>query len=196
LKLAEAMSPCVLWIDEIDKGLAGSSGSGSNDSGVTRRVFGTVISWMQERKRPVFLVATANQVEGLPPEILRKGRFDEIFAIDLPNPNEREEIFKIHLTKVNRDIKNFDLKKLSSNSKDFTGSEIEQIINEGLFNAFDLERELSTEDLINAAQSTTPLAITAKEQIEGIREWAQTRARFASKQEAKKTNNIGKRKFN
>ena len=180
LKLAEAMSPCVLWIDEIDKGFAGSSGSGSGDSGVTRRVFGTVISWMQERRRPVFLVATANQVGSLPPELLRKGRFDEIFAVDLPNSKEREMIFSIHITKKNRAIKDFDLKQLSNATDGFTGSEIENVIDEAMFNAFDKDREITSNDMIAAANATTPLSKTAKEQIDGIREWAKTRARFAS----------------
>lgn len=180
LKLAEAMSPCVLWIDEIDKGFAGSSGSGSGDSGVTRRVFGTVISWMQERRRPVFLVATANQVHNLPPELLRKGRFDEIFAVDLPNSKEREMIFSIHITKKGRKVKDFDLRALSSATEGFTGSEIENVIDEAMFNAFDQDREINSNDMIAAANSTTPLSKTAKEQIDGIREWAKTRARFAS----------------
>lgn len=180
LKLAEAMSPCVLWVDEIDKGLSGSSGSGSGDSGVTRRVFGTIISWMQERKRPVFLVATANQVGHLPPELLRKGRFDEIFAIDLPSDKERETIFSIHLTKRSRDAKKFDLKALAAATEEFTGSEIEVAIDEAMFNAFDQDREVETDDIVNAAKGTTPLAKTAKEQIDAIREWAKSRARFAS----------------
>lgn len=187
LKLAEAMSPCVLWIDEIDKGLAGASGSGSGDSGVTRRVFGTVISWMQERARPVFLVATANQVTALPPELLRKGRFDEIFAVDLPNSKEREMIFEIHLKKKGRKIKDFNLTLLAAQAKDFTGSEIENVIDEALFNAFDENREVTTEDIRDAAAATTPLSTTAKEQVDSIREWAKTRARFASKPESETT---------
>jgi len=180
LKLAEAMSPCVLWIDEIDKGFSGSGGSGSGDSGVTRRVFGTVISWMQERRRPVFLVATANQVGHLPPELLRKGRFDEIFAIDLPSDKERESIFTIHLAKKSRDPKRFNLPKLAAATEDFTGSEIETVLDEAMFNAFDENREVETDDIVKAAHSTTPLAKTAKEQIDAIREWAKSRARFAS----------------
>ena len=180
LKLAEAMSPCVLLLDELDKGLAGAGGSGGNDSGVTRRVFGTVLSWMQERRRPVFLVATANQVEGLPPELLRKGRFDEIFAIDLPTDEERAAIFKIHLAKRNRKIDA--TPELITATKDFTGSEIENILDEALFNAFDQGRDITAEDMIAAARRTVPLAVTAKEQINSIREWTKTRARFASTQ--------------
>ena len=179
LELATALAPCVLWIDEIDKGLAGASGSGSGDSGVTRRVFGTVISWMQERTAPVFVVATANQVEGLPPEVLRKGRFDEIFAIDLPRDDERAAIFAIHLKRLKRDAVTVD-DDLISATDGFTGSEIECLIYEGLFKAFEQGRELKTADMIDAAEATTPLSITAKEQIASIRKWAETRARFAS----------------
>ena len=188
LALAEALSPCVLWVDEIDKGLAGSSGSGSNDSGVTKRVFGTVISWMQERRRPVFLVATANDVTALPPEFLRKGRFDEIFAIDLPNDQERREILSIHLERRKR----VELSKKMNGrtvkaTKDFTGSEIENVIEEAMFNAFDEGRDITEDDLVVAAESTTPLAVTAREKIEAIRSWATSRARFASSQEVKST---------
>jgi hypothetical protein len=181
LKLVEAVSPCMLWIDEIDKGLAGASGSGSNDSGVTRRVFGTVISWMQERKRPVFLVATANQVDGLPPELLRKGRFDEIFAVDLPTDQERKDIFRIHLAKRGRDLAKFNLDTVIKHTKDFTGSEIEEVVNSALYEAFDESTELETVHLVRAAESTVPLVKTAKEQIERIRAWAKERARAAGK---------------
>lgn len=180
LKLAEALAPCVLWIDEIDKGLAGSGGSGAGDSGVTRRVFGNIISWMQERKRPVFMVATANGVEGLPPELLRKGRFDEVFAIDLPSAKEREAIFTIHITKRGRDVRQFALSTLAQATQNFTGSEIEAVLDEAMFLAFDEGHELTTDDVVTAAQSIIPLAQTAKEQIDGIRRWAQQRARFAS----------------
>lgn len=188
LKLAEAMSPCVLWVDEIDKGLAGSGGSGSSDSGVTRRVFGTVISWMQERKRPVFLVATANQVEGLPPELLRKGRFDEIFAIDLPTPDERRAIVEIQLKARDRwrlvkGKPTVDTAEVAAATVDFTGSEIEGLINEAMFEVFardGAKGEVKTADLVAAAATVVPLAKMAKEQIESIRRWAQNRARFAS----------------
>ncbi len=186
LKLAEAISPCVLWVDEIDKGLAGSSGSGANDSGVTRRVFGTIISWMQERRRPVFLVATANDVSALPPEFLRKGRWDEIFAVDLPTDQEREAIIGIHLRKRGRDPKRIFLDgsretvSLIVATKGFTGSEIENVVEEAMFNAFDEGSELNNHFLLAAASSTVPLSTTAKEQIETIRTWAQSRARFAS----------------
>lgn len=187
LELAEAIAPCVIWIDEVDKGLAGSSGSGSNDSGVTKRVFGTIISWMQERKadRPVYLVATANDVTALPPEFLRKGRWDEVFAIDLPTKDERAEIFDIHLQKRGRnDVA--DLMALANATDGFTGSEIEAVVVEAMFNAFDENREVTETDLLAVAKGSTPLSITAKEKIDAIREWARTRARFSSsKRDAK-----------
>ena len=179
LKLAEAMAPCCLWVDEIDKGLAGASGSGSNDSGVTKRVFGTIISWMQERRRPVFLVATANDVTSLPPELLRKGRFDEIWAVDLPNEDERRAILVIHLVKRNRK-KLIELKPVVEATDGFTGAEIEQVIEEAMVEAFDTGTDVTPALLVAAARATTPLSVTAKEKIEGIRAWANNRARWAS----------------
>lgn len=188
LALAEAVSPCVLWVDEIDKGLAGSSGSGANDSGVTKRVFGTIISWMQERKSQIFIVATANDVTSLPPEFLRKGRWNEIFALDLPNDEERSEIFKIHLNKRGRGKLAASLNgKCVKATKDFTGSEIESLIEDAMFNAFDEDREVVEADLISAAEDTVPLAVTAREKIDALRTWASTRARAASSQEVKST---------
>jgi len=188
LALAEALSPCVLWVDEIDKGLAGASGSGANDSGVTKRVFGTIISWAQERRTSVFLVATANDVTSLPPELLRKGRFDEIFAIDLPSDTERREILSIHLERRKRaELSKKMNGRVVKATKEFTGSEIENVIEEALFNAFDEGRDITEDDLVAAAESTTPLAVTAREKIEAIRSWAQSRARFASSQETKPT---------
>jgi hypothetical protein len=181
LKLAEALAPCVLWVDEIDKGLAGSGGSGGTDGGVTKRVFGTIISWMQDRLRPVFLVATANDVTSLPPEFLRKGRFDELFAVDLPTQLEREVIFAIHLKARKREPAEFDLAAAAAACERFTGSEIEATLNEALFAAFDDDRPLVTADLVAAAAQIVPLAVTAKEQVEAIRAWASGRARFASR---------------
>ncbi len=194
LSLAEAIAPCVLWVDEIDKGLAGSSGSGANDSGVTKRVFGTIISWMQERRRPVFLVATANDVTALPPEFLRKGRFDEIFAIDLPNEVERKEIFRIHLEKRGR-AKLFAKMngKAIKATANFTGSEIENVIEEAMFNAFDENRDIEEADLMAAAEATVPLAVTAREKIDALRLWAESRARFASSKIAETTTTTKRR---
>lgn len=180
LALAAAIAPCVLWIDEIDKGLAGAMGSGSGDSGVTRRVLGTVLSFMQERKRPVFVVATANQVENLPPELLRKGRFDEIFAVNLPREDEREQIIRIHLARRKRVLDHANIRLVAAATEGFTGSELENVIEEAMFSAFDEKRDIMAADLIRAAKATTPLSVTAKEQVQGIVKWAETRARFAS----------------
>jgi len=187
LELAEALAPCVIWVDEIDKGLAGSSGSGTTDSGVTKRVFGTIISWMQERKNPVYLVATANDVTSLPPEFLRKGRWDEVFAIDLPTEDERKEIFWIHLAKRGKEKCMAAVAKATKATDSFTGSEIEAVIIEAMFNAFDEGREITEDDLVSVAENTVPLAITAREKIESIREWARTRARFSSAAPEEKT---------
>lgn len=184
LQLAGAVSPCGLWIDEIDKGLAGSGGSGSSDSGVTRRVLGTILSWMQDRKQAVFLVATANQVESLPPELLRKGRFDEIFAIDLPTSKERADILSIHLKRLKRSmLDEVSTRVVVDATKGFTGSEIENAIHEAMYSAFDQGRDITGADIASAARATTPLSVTAKEQIDGIRAWAKSRARFASAKE-------------
>jgi hypothetical protein len=180
LKLAEALAPCALWVDEIDKGLAGASGSGAGDSGTTKRMFGTIISWMQERRRSVFLIATANDVTALPPELLRKGRFDELFAVDLPSLEERKAILNIHIRNRKRDSKNFDLEAIASVMENFTGSEIEAVLDEALFSAFDEGKELNTAHLVTAAKAIIPLAETAKPQIDAIREWASKKARFAS----------------
>ena len=178
LKLAEAMAPCVVWIDEIDKGMAGASGSGTNDSGTTKRVFGTIITWMQERKRPVFLVATANDVTSLPPELIR--RWDEVFAVDLPNRKEREEIFKIQLRKRGR-VKTAVDQSMIDATEGYTGSEIEKVVKSAMFTAFsDKRREFTPTDMVNAAKKTTPLSVTMKEKVDAIRQWAKTRARFAS----------------
>jgi ATP-dependent 26S proteasome regulatory subunit len=182
LALAGSMSPCVLWLDEIDKGLAGSNGGGENDSGVTKRLLGTVLNWMQERRRSVFIVATANNVSALPPELLRKGRFDEMFALDLPNTQEREAIFAIHILKRRPNGANcYDYAALAEATKDFTGSEIEAVVDDGMFRAFDVgSADVSTADMVAAAAETMPLAKTAKDQIEAIRKWGETRARPAS----------------
>lgn len=178
LKTAEALSPCVLWLDEIEKGFSGTNGA--NDSGVTSRVFGYFLSWMQEKKKPVFVFATANNISALPPELLRKGRFDEFFFVDLPSETEREEIFSIHLSRINRNVANFNLEFLSRKSEGFSGAEIETAIQDGLFTSFSEDRELTTHDIIQALQETQPLSVVMKEQIDLLREWANTRARHAN----------------
>lgn len=179
LNLAQGVSPCVLWIDEIDKGLGGLKGDGSGDSGTSQRVFGTLVTWMQENDKPVFVVATANNISFLPPEILRKGRFDEIFFIDLPNEETRAGIFAIHLARHGRDHRQFDLEQLAKATDGFSGAEIEAALVSGLFTALHAGRELSTADLLKAVGETFPLSHTMREEILRIRDWAKGRARPA-----------------
>jgi len=179
IRLSEAVSPCVLWIDEIEKGFAGTRGE-QMDTGVGARVFGTFITWLQEKKKPVFVVATANQIESLPPELLRRGRFDEIFFVDLPSPAERADIFGIHLTRRRRDPKGFDLPTLAAKTEGYSGAEIEAAVVEGLFRAFDAGRELTQADLAAAVTDIIPLSQTMKEDIDYLRHWAQGRTRPAS----------------
>ncbi|MGI8923476.1 MAG: AAA family ATPase [Fimbriimonadales bacterium] len=181
IQVAESVAPCVLWADELEKGFAGVQGSGFGDSGTTARVFATFITWMQEKTAPVFLVATANDVSQLPPELLRKGRFDEIFFIDLPDREERIEIFGIHLKKRKRDPKNYDLNLLADKTKGFSGAEIEQVIVAGLFAAFDQNRDLIMEDLVSEAKALVPLSVMMSEEIAALRSWAMLRTRPASK---------------
>jgi ATP-dependent 26S proteasome regulatory subunit len=173
IRIAEAMAPCVLFIDELDKGFAGLGSSFVGDSGTSARVFGTILTWMEEKTTPVFIAATANAVESLPPEVLRKGRFDEIFFIDLPSENERHEIFEVHLTRVrpNR-LREFDLNALAFHSEGFNGAEIEQAIYEAMHMAFDQRREFTTEDIMRAMSAIVPLSKTAGDRIARIQEWA------------------------
>ncbi len=180
LRVAESVAPAILWLDELEKGLSGIQSSGSTDGGTTSRVFSTFLTWLQEKTVPVFVVATANQVEALPPELLRKGRFDEIFFIDLPSKEEREEIFIIHLRKRKRDPANYDLKKLAEATPGFSGAEIEQAVIEALYDAFDKGRDITTEDIVKAARASVPLSMTMREKIAYLRDWASTRARDAS----------------
>ena len=187
LKIVEALSPSILWIDEIEKGLSGLRSSGATDGGTTSRVLGTFLTWMQEKKAPVFVVATANSFRDLPPELLRKGRFDEIFFCDLPQIKEREEIFEIHLRKLNRDPSKFNIKELAAKSVNFSGAEIEESIKQALYDAYD-ERvslknksiDITDSHIIKALSSTVPLAQTMSEAIDEMRKWAQHRAIFAS----------------
>ena len=186
----EAVAPSILWVDEIEKGLNGVGSS--NDSGVSSRIFGTFLTWMQEKTAPVFVIATANDISKLPPELLRKGRFDEIFFVDLPTLNERKEIFKVHLTKRLKDaevcgnIKPDDEKfinLLAQKTEGFIGSEIEQVVISALCDAFFENRALETNDFEKAITNTVPLSTTQKEQILAIREWANVRAVCASSKE-------------
>lgn len=179
IKLAESISPVILWVDEIDKGFAGMDGNVS-DSGTTARVFGTFLTWMQEKTSSVFVIATANRVENLPAELLRKGRFDEIFFVDLPGPGEREAIFRIHLLRRNHAPEGFDLDALVAASDQFSGAEIEQAIVSGMFDAFEHQQPLSTGHIQAALRETYPLSLTMAEQIAARRQWARGRTRPAT----------------
>ncbi|MFN6219549.1 MAG: AAA family ATPase [Aphanizomenon sp.] len=180
LKTAESISPTILFIDELDKSFAGSGGSGDSDGGTSNRIFGSFLTWMQEKKSPVFVMATANRVERLPGEFLRKGRFDEIFFVDLPTPEERQDIFGIHLTKRREDIARFDLGQLAKMSDGFSGAEIEQAVVAAMYEAFAQDREFTQLDIIAALKSTLPLSRTMQEQVTALRDWARQRARPAA----------------
>jgi len=178
--VAESIAPCILWIDEIEKGMSGLESSGQSDAGTSSRVFGTFITWLQEKKRPVFVIATANNIELLPPEIMRKGRFDEIFFVDLPNPRERAEIFRIHLGRFGRDPEKFDIKKLVDASRNFSGSEIREAIISGMYEGYSQKREFGTDDILHSIEVTIPIARTMAEEIKKLRSWAGVRARRAN----------------
>lgn len=186
---AEAVAPSILWIDEIEKGLGGISSSG--DSGTSTRIFGTFLTWMQEKTAPVFVVATANNISTLPSELLRKGRFDEVFFVDLPTLTERKKIFEVHL---NKRVTNSEVGKqltlndelitaLAANTDGFVGAEIEQVVISALYEAFFHKRELIAEDLATAIKGTVPISVTQKEQIKSLREWANVRAISATPRE-------------
>ena len=181
IQLAEALAPCILWIDEIDKAFSGVDGR--SDSGTTSRVFGTFITWMAEKKSPVFVVATANNIQSLPPEMLRKGRFDEIFFVGLPSQEERRSIFSVHLSRLRlHNLKEYDLDRLAYETPDFSGAEIEQTLIEAMHIAFSQNRDFTTDDILESASQIVPLARTAKEQIDFLQDWAAAgKARMASK---------------
>lgn len=187
IQLAEAMAPCVLFLDELDKAFAGLGSSHVGDSGTSARVFATILTWMEEKTEPVFIAATANSINSLPSEVLRKGRFDEIFFIDLPSENERGEIFNVHLSRV-RDhrIRNFDLNTLAYQSEGFSGAEIEQAIHDAMHAAFNQRREFTTEDIVQAMSEIVPLSRFSSERIQALQEWAASgRVRPASSDAAK-----------
>ena len=171
LRQAERMAPVVLWIDEIEKGFA-SAASQSSDGGLSKRMFGALLTWMQERAAPVFLIATANDIEALPPELLRKGRFDEIFFIDLPNLEARTAIVAIHLKKRKRDPKNFDVAEIAQACEGFSGAEIEQAIISALHDAFAEHEELTTQHIVAAMKASPPLSVTMAEKMAALQEWA------------------------
>jgi SpoVK/Ycf46/Vps4 family AAA+-type ATPase len=186
LEIAEAVAPAVLWLDEVEKGLAGVQSSGRSDGGVTARVFGQFLTWLQEKKSPVFVVATANAVEQLPPEFLRKGRFDEIFFVDLPSKKEREEIFKVQLNKRNRNPEDFNISELAKATNKFTGAEIEEAVVAGMFAAWnDGRREVTTADILSAAGEITPMTVGMADRIDSLRSWAENSARMANSVEKK-----------
>lgn len=180
IRTAESVAPAVLWIDELEKGFAGSQSSGFSDGGTTARVFASFLTWLQEKQSPVFVVATANDVSALPPELLRKGRFDEIFFIDLPTQREREEIFAIHLRKRGRDPQKFNIATLAQAAEGFSGAEIEQATISALFDAFHRGADLDDEAILQELRRAVPLSRTMREHIAALRAWAADRARPAS----------------
>jgi len=180
LHLAETVSPCVLWIDEMEKALA----HGSSDSGTSTRVFGSILTWMQEKTAPCFVVATANDISSLPPELLRRGRFDEIFFLDLPTAKERREILAVHIKKRRRMPRDFDIEALAGASEGYVGSEIEQAVIDAMYLGFDGKREFTTDDVLAALRKQVPLSKSQRETVEGLRAWLREgRAQSASFQE-------------
>ncbi|HKQ49994.1 MAG TPA: AAA family ATPase [Phycisphaerae bacterium] len=171
LHQAEAMAPIILWIDEIEKGFA-SAASRSTDGGLSQRMFGELLTWMQEHRAPVFVVATANDIEALPPELLRKGRFDEIFFVDLPDEETRRELWDIHLRKRRRDPAAYDVAGLVTASQGYSGAEIEQATIAAMYNAVDAKRELTNDDLLRALKESPPLSATLAERVAALRAWA------------------------
>ncbi|UTW49813.1 AAA family ATPase [Bacterioplanoides sp. SCSIO 12839] len=182
LQTAEALAPSILWIDEIEKGLSGMQSSGSTDGGTTSRVLGTFLTWMQEKDKPVFVVATANHIDQLPPELLRKGRVDEIFFVDLPVLPDRKEILSIHLKRRDRfdDFTADEIEELAVASKGYTGAELEEAVKEAMFLAFDEQEQLAKEHILKALAATAPLSQTMEEVISATRAWAKGRAVLAS----------------
>jgi SpoVK/Ycf46/Vps4 family AAA+-type ATPase len=183
IRTAEAVAPSILWLDELEKGFAGMASSGQSDAGTTARVFASFITWLQEKSSAVFVIATANDVTLLPPELLRKGRFDEIFFVDLPKSNERSEILRIHIEKNKRVAEDFDIPALTQASQGYSGSEIEQAIISAMYDAFEAGEDIHTDRVREAIQEIVPLSQTMKEKLDAMRHWARTRARAASSDE-------------
>jgi SpoVK/Ycf46/Vps4 family AAA+-type ATPase len=176
LDLAQKLSPVVLWIDEIEKAFASAGSSGDADAGLSQRLLATLLTWMQDRESGVFLAATSNNITILPPEMLRKGRFDEIFFVDLPDVTVRATLFALHLKKRGREASNFDVSRLAQASDGFSGAEIEQVIVAGLYTAFSQKGQLTTDVILSEIRSTQPLSVTREEEITSIRNWAKSRA--------------------
>jgi SpoVK/Ycf46/Vps4 family AAA+-type ATPase len=195
IKIAESVSPCILWVDEIEKAFAGTQSSAFSDAGTSARVFGTFLTWLQEKEASVFVIATANNIQLLPPELLRKGRLDEIFFVDLPTRAERAAIFAIHIRRRNRDPDEFDLDRLAGASEGFSGAEIEQAVISALYDVFEQGTNLSTEAITDSVNSTVPLSTTMKEGIDALRQWAEGRARKASREVAEPVPSMGGRRI-
>lgn len=176
LKLADLMSPCVLWMDEIEKGIA----TGLNDQGTSKRVLGTMLTWMAERSSKVFIVATSNDISQLPPELVRKGRLDEIFFVDLPSIDIRHSIFEIHLAKREQDFQEFDIQRLAEITEGFSGAEIEQVVVGALYSAAAEQQQLQMHHLVGAIKGTSPLSVVMAEDIQHLREWANNRTVLAN----------------
>jgi SpoVK/Ycf46/Vps4 family AAA+-type ATPase len=176
LDLAQKLAPVVMWIDEIEKAFASAGSSGDADAGLSQRLLATLLTWMQDHQSNVFLATTSNNISNLPPEMLRKGRFDEIFFVDLPDADVRAALFAIHLKKFGRDATKFDLQKLAAATDGFSGAEIEQAIASGLYTAFGQKQPLSTDILLAEVHNTQPLSVTRTEDIQAIRSWAKDRA--------------------
>ncbi len=180
-QIAEGLAPCVLWIDELEKVFAGSGpDSASSDAGVSSRLLASFLSWMQDRKAPVFVAATCNNVTVLPPELIRKGRFDELFFVDLPTQEERKQVFSIALARRKRSPADFDLEKIAAAAQGYSGAEIDAAVQGALYAAYSEKKDLNTEFLMNAIAETVPLSTTRAEEIGALRDWARTRAVPAS----------------
>ncbi len=180
LRMAEGLAPCVLWIDEIEKGFSQHRVRGSEAHGRMARAFASFLTWLQEKTSPVYVIATANSISEIPPELVRKGRFDDIFFVDLPMQAERREIFRIHIAGRNRDPEKYDLAELARSTEGFSGSEIEQAVISAMYQAFTDGREFETKDILRSVSETVPLSETMEEDIKALRDWAKTRARPAS----------------
>jgi SpoVK/Ycf46/Vps4 family AAA+-type ATPase len=187
IQTAEAIAPCCLWVDEMDKGFSGIKSSSATDGGTSSRVFGSFISWMQEKKAPVFVVATANDVSQLPPEMLRKGRFDELMFVDLPNQEERQAIWAIQIRNYGRNPSDFDLVQLARVTEGLTGSEIESVFADALYLAFERDRDPTDLDIAQILTEFVPLSKLMAEQITGLRNWAKGRARLATPEKAERS---------
>src|SRR5207253_5752542 len=185
-RVAEVLAPCVLWIDELEKVFAGSGAdSASVDAGVSSRLLASFLSWMQDRKAPVFVAATCNNVTALPPELIRKGRFDELFFVDLPNHVERTQIFALQLSKRKRNPADFDLNRVATAADGYSGAEIESVVQTALYAAYSQKHPVTTQALLDALSGTVPLSTTRAEEIEALRTWARTRAVPASALDAR-----------